>query len=204
MKLALLLLVLAVLSGCSKPASELAPGPASAVPAAGRTAQARAANDGVSLAGFIDAWSLRQTGTGKHIAGEAPPSAEQQMQDRIARFRAAHPRKRSETDTIAAKSASSRPGDQAGLREGDKAVLEAAMAAPRAPAPIDPAVQALRQEQMAERIQKFRTAQQLRHAASGVNTNLPPGAPAGPVGARPGDKVGPRPGDLASLLGTHQ
>lgn len=202
MKLCPVLLLLAALFGCSKPASELPPGPASATPAAGRTAQARTAKDGLSLAGFIDAWSLRQPGAGKQVERASPPSAEQQMQDRIARFRAAHPRKRSGADVIAARSAS-RPGDQAGLREGDKALLEAATA-PRAPVPIDPAVQARREAEMAERIQKFRAARQLRQAQAGRNTNLPPGAPADPAGARPGDRVGPRPGDIASLLGTRQ
>jgi len=202
MKFSPVLLVLAALAGCSKPASEPFPGPASAAPAAGRAAHAKTANDGLSLAGFVDAWSLRRTGAGKQVDKETPPSAEQQMQDRIARFRAAHPRKRSGADTMAARSAS-RPGDQVGLREGDKAVLEAA-AVPRAPAPVDPAVQALREAQMADRIQKFRAARQLRLAQPGSNTNLPPGAPADPAGSRPGDRVGPRPGDLASLLGTHQ
>jgi len=199
MKLRPVLLVLTALAGCSKPASEPPPGPASAALAAGRTAHARTANDGLSLAGFVDAWSLRQTGAGKRVDEQNPPSAEQQMQDRIARFRAAHPRKRSGADASAATS-SSRPGDQVGLREGDKAALQAA---PRLPAPIDPAVQAQREAEMADRIQKFRAARQLRLAQTGQNTNLPPGAPADPAGARPGDQVGPRPGDIASLLGTH-
>jgi hypothetical protein len=199
MKICPVLLLLATLSGCSKPASEAPAGPASAAPAAGRTAQA--AKDSVSLAGFIDAWSLRQASTGKQSEHETPPSAEQQMQDRIARFRAAHPRKRSGADAIAAGSAS-RPGDQAGLREGDKAVLDAAP--PPAPAAIDPVLQARRAAEMADRIQQFRAARQLRLAQSGQNTNLPYGAPADAAGARPGDRVGPRPGDIASLLGTHR
>jgi hypothetical protein len=198
MKLHPFLLVLGVLAGCSKPASEPAPGPASAALAAGQTARAKARDDGLSLAGFVDAWSLRQTRAGKQV-DEKTPSAEQQMQDRIARFRAAHPRKRSGADAGASTS-SSRPGDLVGLREGDKAALQSAQ---RAPVPIDPAVQAQREAEMADRIQKFRAARQLRLAQAGQNTNLPPGAPADKANARPGDQVGPRPGDIAPLLGTH-
>jgi hypothetical protein len=199
MKPCLVLLVLAALSGCSRPASESLPGPASSAAAAGPAAQARTAKDGLFLAGFIDAWSLRQAGAGKQVEGETP-SAGEQMQERIARFRAAHPRKRSGADAIPTGPAS-RPGDQVGPREGDKAAFEAA---PRAPAPIDPAAQAHRDAEMADRIQKFRAARRLRHAQAGQNTNSPPGAPADPAGARPGDQAGPRPGDIASLLGTRQ
>ncbi|MGJ7915717.1 hypothetical protein ACI48D_09610 [Massilia sp. LXY-6] len=179
MRLFLFFLVLAVLSGCDKPSSGLSAAPASAAPAAGRAAQTQAAQEGMSLAGFIDAWSLRQAGTGKHAEQESPPDAEQQMQDRIARFRAAHPRKHSDTDSAAARSAA-RPGDLAGLRAGDKAALPTTTAPLQAAAAIDPAVQALRQEQMAERIQQFRAARQLQLAQSGMDTNLPAAARPGP------------------------
>lgn len=139
------------------------------------------------------------------MAQDKLPAPEQQMRDRIARFRAAHPRLRSGAGTPSAAPAS-RPGDRAGLREGDRAVLGNKTATATATAPaqvaIDPAVQALRQEQMATRIQQFRAAQQVRKAQSGDNKNLPPGIHVGEAGMRPGDKAGPRPGDIASLAGT--
>lgn len=135
------------------------------------------------------------------MAQDKLPTPEQQMQDRIARFRAAHPRLRSGAGTPSAAPAS-RPGDRAGLREGDKAVLGNKTATATAQVAIDPAVQALRQEQMATRIQQFRAAQQVRKAQSGDNKNLPPGIHVGEAGMRQGDKAGPRPGDIASLAGT--
>jgi hypothetical protein len=57
----------------------------------------------------------------------------------------------------------------------------------------------MRREQMAERIERFRIAQQLRQAQSGITTHAPPGSAPVAAGVRPGDKPGPRPGDLALL-----
>ena len=158
-----------------------------------------AKREGLSLADFADLWSRRgRLSPAPALPEDAAPvaqGAEEQKRKRIDSLKTRALQSRTPSPLL-------RPGDRAGLREGDRAVADSA-AARYVPSAEALAVRQLAAAQAVSRIHTFKAAMAQRAARPGASGLSPDGAPANAARLRPGDKVGARAGDLASQQRTY-